>query len=275
MKELPIPKMALAILVTMIGVTGTLAQVDSQVEPLLGSPPEAPLNVLGLPNGAPHKLDVTPGFSVNRSSREQVRQFYNAVYIQLPREFPSTPPPIPRTALRGTNSVVFQNATLWRINWYRAMSGIPAAITFSASESAEDQAAALLISANNQLLHSGIPASWSCFSSSGTNAAENSNLAFGLTGPDAISGYIWDWTESQVGHRRWLLYPQTQVMATGDVPPQASYAAANATWIYDANYGGPRPVTPLPYVAWPPPGYVPYPVVYPQWSLTALSNART
>src|ERR1019366_5443730 len=52
----------------------------------------------------------------------------------------------------------------------------------------------------------------------------------------------------------------------------ATYAAANATWIIDANYGGPRPATTAPYVAWPPPGYVPYPVVFPQWSF-ALSNA--
>ena len=61
-------------------------------------------------------------------------------------------------------------------------------------------------------------------------------------------------------------------MATGDVPAQGPNAAANATWVFDANYGGPRPATTEPYVAWPPPGYAPYPVVFPQWSF-ALSNA--
>jgi hypothetical protein len=75
-----------------------------------------------------------------------------------------------------------------------------------------------------------------------------------------------------VGHRRWILYPQTQVMASGDVPAQGTNYAANATWIFDANLGGPRPATTEPYVAWPPPGYAPYPVVFPRWSF-ALSNA--
>jgi hypothetical protein len=62
-------------------------------------------------------------------------------------------------------------------------------------------------------------------------------------------------------------------MAVGDVPGQGTNQAANATWIYDGlTYNGPRPPNTPPFVAWPPPGYVPAPVVYPQWSL-GLSNA--
>ena len=61
-------------------------------------------------------------------------------------------------------------------------------------------------------------------------------------------------------------------MAAGDVPAESSFLAANATWVFDANYGGPRPATTKPYVAWPPEGFVPYPLVFPQWSF-ALSNA--
>jgi hypothetical protein len=95
-----------------------------------------------------------------------------------------------------------------------------------------------------------------------------------MDGPDAMTAYILDngANNYEVGHRRWLLYPQTQIMGTGDVPPEASYYSANATWVIDANYGGSRPATRTPYVAWPPAGYVPYPVVFPQWSF-ALSNA--
>jgi hypothetical protein len=62
-------------------------------------------------------------------------------------------------------------------------------------------------------------------------------------------------------------------MATGDVPAEGTNNSANATWVFDANYGGPRPATRTPYVPWPPAGYVPYQVVYPQWSF-ALSNAN-
>jgi hypothetical protein len=239
MTDLRIPSVAVAILAMMLHATSGLAQ---------------------------------EAFSVNGNSREQVRQFYNAVYTA------SDGVPIDSTAnitncTAGTNSAAFQNAVQWRINWFRAMSGT-AAVTFSNSESVADQSAALMMSANNQLLHSNIPPSWSCFDTNGTNAADNSNLALGVNGPDAITGYIWDYgaANSQVNHRRWLLYPQTQVMASGDVPAQGTNAAANATWIYDTNFGGPRPATAYPYVAWPPPGCVPYPVVFPQWSF-ALSNA--
>jgi len=48
-----------------------------------------------------------------------------------------------------------------------------------------------------------------------------------------------------------------------------NYPAANAVWVVDdANYWGPRPATRNAFVSWPPPGYVPYPVVYPRWSFS-------
>jgi len=179
------------------------------------------------------------------------------------------------SCIPGTNATVFQNATLRRINWLRAMAGIPAAITFSSSESTLDQAGALMMSANNMLQHVLIPPTWPCFTTSGTNAAANSNLALGNDGADAITGYIWDFGANnyEVGHRRWILYPQTQIMAAGDVPVEGGFNSANATWVFDANFGGPRPATTKPYVAWPPEGFVPYSLVFPQWSF-ALSNAN-
>ncbi|HZI33817.1 MAG TPA: hypothetical protein VFF11_15870, partial [Candidatus Binatia bacterium] len=149
-----------------------------------------------------------------------------------------------------------------------------AAITLNSAESVKDQAAAVMMSEHGALQHVGNWTGWDCFSSDGTNASANSNLALGNYGPDAITAYIWDFGANnyEVGHRRWILYPQTQIMGTGDVPPQSSYYSANATWVFDANYGGPRPATRTPYVTWPPAGYVPYQVVFPQWSF-ALSNA--
>jgi len=242
-------------------------------QPTLGDAPKAPTNISGLPDGGLRPLFVTGGFNVNTSSREQVREFYNAIYTA------SFGTLIDSTAnmadcFPGTNSTAFQEAVLLRINWFRAMAGLPAAVTFDSDENTEDQSGALMMSANDQLQHTGIPPTWSCFSIDGTNAAANSNLALGYDGPDAITGYIWDFGTNnyEVGHRRWILYPQTQVMGTGDVLQQNSFNPANATWVFDANYGGPRPATRTPYVSWPPAGYVPYRVVYPQWSF-ALSNA--
>ena len=68
-----------------------------------------------------------------------------------------------------------------------------------------------------------------------------------------------------VGHRRWILYPQTQIMGTGDLPFTGGWAA-NSLWVMDSHYSDPRPPTREEFVAWPPPGYVPYQVVYPRWS---------
>lgn len=249
------------------------AAFSLRAEVTLGEAPLAPADLTGLPGGGPRPLVVTGGFTADTTSREQVREFYNAVYLA------SAGVPINSTAVvsncvPGTNSPGFTSATLRRLNWFRALAGIPAAVTFNAAEGVKDQSAALMMAAQGALQHAGNWTGWNCLSADGTNASGNSNLALGNYGPDAITAYIWDFGANnyEVGHRRWILYPQTQVMATGDVPPQGSYNSANATWVFDANYGGPRPPTRTAYVPWPPPGYVPRQVVYPQWSF-ALTNA--
>ena len=255
------------------GFSQTTPVAHSLPPPDLGKAPHAPADVSGLPGGGPRPQQVTGGFNVNTDSREQAREFYNAVYTSSQGvAIDSTA--VTASCIPGTNSTAFQNATLRRINWLRAMGGVPAVITFDANESTQDQAGALIMSANNTLAHNGIPPTWSCFTIDGTNAAAHSNLAIGSDGPDAITGYIWDFGANnyEVGHRRWILYPQTQIMATGDVPAESPYSAANATWVFDANLGGPRPATSKPYVAWPPEGFVPYSLAFPQWSF-ALPNA--
>ena len=241
--------------------------------PDLGKAPRAPADVSGLPGGGPRPQDMTGGFSVNADSREQVRQFYNAVYTSS-QGVPINSTAVTASCIPGTNSTAFQNATLRRINWLRAMGGVPAVITFDATNSTQDQAGALIMSANFALAHNFIPPSWSCFTIAGTNAAAHSNLALGFDGPDAETGYIWDsgTNNFEVGHRRWILYPQTQVMGTGDVPSESPYYAANATWVFDAHIFDLRPATAKPYVAWPPEGFIPYSLAFPQWSF-ALSNA--
>jgi len=247
--------------------------VSSRAQVTLGAAPPPPTEVSGLPGGGPRPKDVTGSFSVDTSAREQVREFYNAVYTSSDGT-PINSTAVTASCLPGTNSPAFADATLRRINWFRALAGVPAAVTFDAGESAKDQAAALMMAEHGALQHTGSWTGWDCFSSDGTNAAANSNLVLGNNGPDAIWIYIKDWGSDNaiVGHRRWLLYPQTQVMATGDVPPENSYFSANATWVFDANIFGPRPATRAPYVAWPPAGFAPYQVVAPQWSF-ALSNA--
>ena len=85
----------------------------------------------------------------------------------------------------------------------------------------------------------------------------------------AIDGYIEDPGNLNyyVPHRRWLLYPNTRVMGTGDVPPVEGYLGANALLVWGPR-SQQRPQTRDGFVAWPPPGYVPYTVVFPRWSFS-------
>jgi hypothetical protein len=237
----------------------------------LGRPPAAPKDVSGLPGGV-RKYDVTAGFSVNNFSREEMRSFYNGVYAAS-SGVPINSTSVVSNCVPGANSIAYMDAVARRINWFRAAAGLPASISLDSGESADDQAAALMISANGTLTHFP-PPTWTCFTTNGANASSNSNIAIGNAGADAITAYIWDFgaNNTEVGHRRWIFYPQTQIMGTGDIPAQGSFEAANATWVFDANFFGPRPATATPYVAWPPPGFIPYPLAYPQWSFS-LSNA--
>lgn len=168
----------------------------------------------------------------------------------------------------GTTSEAFRAAILRRINYFRGMAGIPPLARFDDAYNAKAQAAALMMSVNHNLSHNP-PSSWICYTEVGHEGAGNSNLFLGTYGPNAISGYIYDpgSNNTSVGHRRWILYPPTQVMGTGDIPPRDGYLASNALWVFDQdNMWGARPETREAFVAWPPSGYVPYQVVYPRWS---------
>ena len=250
-----------------------LAAPAVTAQPALGDPPRPPTDVSTLPGRGPQPRIVTGGLNVNTSSREETREFYNAVYLA------SAGTPMGSTAvtdqcLPGTNAPDFLNATLLRINWFRAMAGLPASVTFDGVENTQDQAAAVMMAEHGALQHVGVWTNWDCFTVAATNASANSNLALGSAGPDAITQYMLDFGPNnyEVGHRRYIIYPQTQIMGTGDVPAENTNLAANATWVFDANFYGPRPATRAPCVAWPTPGFAPWQVVYPQWSF-ALSNA--
>lgn len=169
----------------------------------------------------------------------------------------------------GTTDQGFRQAVLRRINYFRAMAGVPASVNFSLESNQMAQAAALIMSANQKLSHSPTT-SWICYSCEGKDGAGSSNLYLGVNGWKAITGYMKDPGAGNyaAGHRRWILYPQTQMMGTGDVPSTAGYPAANALRVFDTHLWEARPATREEFVAWPPPGYVPYQVVFPRWSFS-------
>lgn len=168
----------------------------------------------------------------------------------------------------GTTSLQFRHAVTDRVNWFRAMVGLPG-VGLSEDLSASAQEAALMMAAQGDLSH--YPgAGWACYSGSGAESAGRSNLYLGLSGPSAITGYIDDPGDSNTaaGHRWWILTPKLTSIGTGDTP------GSNALTVI-TDFGGKSPE--FSAVAWPPPGYVPNEVVpneSDRWSFRASEQGE-
>ncbi|MEO7934013.1 MAG: CAP domain-containing protein [Chthoniobacterales bacterium] len=213
--------------------------------------------------------NATAQLSVNPVSREESRIFYEAIY-PVSENIASGWNGDVAVGDAGTTTSAFKNAVYLRVNYFRAMAGVPGGIVDNASFSAGAQQAALMMSSNGKLSHT--PTSdWINYSSAGATAAGKSNIALGNTGSDAINEYMEDSgaTNTMAGHRRWILYPQSTRMGTGDVPATGSLFSANALWVQDSTtFSLSRPTVRDTFVAWPPKGYVPYTVIYPRWSFS-------
>lgn len=176
----------------------------------------------------------------------------------------------------GSNSADYREATLRRVNFYRAMAGVPGDVVDDPAYSKKAQRAAVMMSAQGELTHNPDRA-FACFTDIGQEAAANSNLYLGRTGPSAVDGYIEDpgAKNIDVGHRATILHPPTGRMGVGDVGSSAAGAAANALWVFDdrvfdeeAPSRRRRVREADRFVAWPPRGYVPAVLVHPRWSFT-------
>ncbi|MDD2608544.1 MAG: CAP domain-containing protein [Giesbergeria sp.] len=212
------------------------------------------------------------GYQINPASREAVRLFYQTVFASS-NQVPSDWTGDISSCNAGSTSSDYQAATLRRINWFRAMAGVPAQINLDSQYNRKAQQTALMMSAQNALSH--YPDnSWACYSAEGAEGARYSNLALGRAGASAVAdGYIRDdgSNNAPVGHRRWLLYPQTKIMGVGDVTPNALNAnalSASAIWVFDNQTYAPRPPVRDDFVAWPPAGFIPYQTIYPRWSFS-------
>jgi uncharacterized protein YkwD len=163
----------------------------------------------------------------------------------------------------GDVSAAYRDAGLQRLVYFRAMAGLPANLTMDSTWNAQCQEAALMMSANHALSHSP-DASWSCYSSAGAAAAGKSNLAAGYPSlRDAVTGWMRDQGVPSLGHRRWILYPPLATVGIGAA--FGSSYPAYALWVIGG--GGSRPLEPA-FVAWPPPTWVPYALLFPIWSFS-------
>ena len=219
----------------------------------------------------PVKL-VNPNSWIDTSSRLTVANSYLNTFL------PTTTVPTGwtgnvSTGNAGSTTQAYRDSVLTRVNWFRQMAGVPTPITFSTSNNQKDQLAAMMMSANGDV-SAQPPSNWLYYSASGAEAAAHSNLCLDLpylSDPGCVSQYVQDYgaTNPGVGHRRWLFYPQTQTMGTGDVQPPYPLAFVNSLWVVDdLHLSDTRPQTRDGFVAWPPKGYVPYQLVPGRWSFS-------
>lgn len=172
----------------------------------------------------------------------------------------------------GTINPAYRTATIDRVNWYRSMAGLPAvAENVEYSESAQ---AATLIQAFSESLSHEPPSTATCYSEAGAEAAANSNLSGGNSGPAAIDAYVIDFgaSNAKVDHRNWILSPTAQQFGTGDSPREGTARTTNVLQVIEPTSvvfaDNPTLRGTEGFVAWPNSGYTPAATVYERWSFS-------
>lgn len=243
-------------------------------ETWLGSAPLAPaLSAVSNHEALKNSQATTPAW-YDTTSKSDITNLYHSTWL------PSRSPAINWSGnvgncQEGTISQSWTNGVATGLNFLRNLAGVDGSVGIDPVTSAEDQKAALVFSANNQISHTP-PANWTCYSAQAATAASNSNICWssGTLAPGCLDLYMADYgsNNTAAGHRRWILYPQTQNFGNGDVPHTGSNGSANALWVFDGNFGTARPATRDAFVAWPSPGYFPYTLLPTRWSV-AYPNA--
>jgi hypothetical protein len=237
---------------------------------------------------------------VDRQSRNDVLSFWHGVY-QASEGFESrmnwTGSYGDAAGDEGTNSPEFVADMERRLNYFRAMSGVPANAAMNSNstvlisggdahippantlKTAAAQRAALILvmnhnsstGANPAFTHNPpVNATWTAVP---WNANNKSNLGFNILGPDALTEYMREDVltglgseNAGVGHRRWMMKSTYTNFATGDIPAGSGRPAANVTYVLQ-NPGEIVPVA-LAFISYPSPGFFPAPLNAKFWSLT-------
>ena len=232
-------------------------------------------SLTGVARPSPTSIPPTGGFSVDVTDRLNSRAFYNSIFLASPGTDEDSFTNVLSSCTPGDTSALFKQAVLLRVNYLREMAGVADGITFDSTKNAKAQKAALIMLANQALSHdpggeTTGPMLSTCLTPEGDEAAGSSNLSLGNYGWNAVMGQMKDngANNTVAGHRRWIIRPTTMQMGTGDVyNASSSFQEAHALWVVGSS-GGSSAVRNTPYVAWPPPGYVPYPVVPYRWSFS-------
>jgi Cysteine-rich secretory protein family len=131
------------------------------------------------------------------------------------------------------------------INMYRFIAGLPP-VMHEPGRDLRAQLCALMMDANDQLSHAP-PSSWTCYTPNGAMGAGQSNIA-SAPGVQAVDMYMNDFgNDTTIGHRRWLLSNSLGPIGLG------STSSASCALVIGGNGHAGKP-----WLAWPPPGPVPF-----------------
>jgi hypothetical protein len=145
----------------------------------------------------------------------------------------------------GTMSQDGRDNALRLVNLYRFIAGLPE-VAEDPARTSKAQACALMMHANGQLNHSP-PMDWKCWTADGASAAGQSNIS-STPGVLAVDLYMVDpGNDTTIGHRRWLLSNYLGPIGLGST-------AVNSCLLVIGGMGNAG----KPWLAWPPPGPVPY-----------------
>lgn len=234
---------------------------DVPSTPPAPSPP-APLPVP--PTPPPNPAEVAP---INTAEKSEVLARFRDTYLD------STPKSWAGGSVAscapGTLGSDYRNALVKRINFFRAMAGLPGNVSQNEPANIEAQAASLMMDANSALSHDP-PRNWRCYSSVGANGAANSNICLGCAAGRplvVVDVFIDDAGDNNksVGHRRWLLYSRLVEVGVGETNEAGAIRIGSA-----------RTTTPAAVqngFAWPNRGFVPRELFFPEdrWSFSCPS----
>ncbi len=178
----------------------------------------------------------------------------------------------PYSCNTGSYNQAVNNKILARINYFRRITGLNDNVTFDGNLNQICQQAAVMLEVNESLSHcngtNNYPCNtWPCNTTDAIYASQRSVLASGhWSYYDPVTLYIEDpGSKNQpVGHRRWLLYPKAQTFGNGVTNSK------NVIYVSDNFFN--QAQNSKPYVAYPPEGYVPAPIVFERWSFS-MANA--
>lgn len=262
------------------------------------------------------------GFSVDTRSRNDVISFWHGVYLASEGYWGrhgwtgNYTAGDPYDAGVGTTTDAFLLDTERRINFHRALAGVPATVRLNTASArlvidpadpfqpavgtlkrdAVRRAAYMVIRTYGPyengshkpplgdpwaaLSHNPVQAGCVAWTPAAWNANHCGNLAIGYYGPGAIDAYVADETgigstsdwNIHVGHRRWVLYPRSTDMASGDTPgtydPAANRIFLPSNTLYVVPSASEQAVVTPRFTSYPAAGYFPAPLNSRFWSLT-------